>query len=798
MLSGIFGWRFDWPEFVLGILFAAAAFWGLGRLRPTWLSISEWGRGHLQRVSEGLAAGAKDKYRADLQRRAQTLHAARVLFPLSDIVVPPRLLAPPPPVDPDRPEQGPETSLGVLPNLPDWTVLSGIYGGTSLSLSDVIHVGASVLLTGELGSGKSTALAYLALRFSSTDHGTPTRFPVLVHASDFRREHLDGKDPIEALISAAQQCVPSSLTATVAANVRSNFRGQRGLLLLDGLDELHPIEIPPFGAWLERLMGTYPGNLVIAAGPATGYDGLAHAGLTPAPIAPWTEHDRRIFLARWAAAWQKYVTPNASKSRLGDIDPTLVNGWILGSLRALLPIEVVARTWSAYAGDARGASLLDALDTYVDRFVSQEERQVAESAAAAWITEKLGAVSERALRRGTPIPDLAEAGIFTRRPGNRVSFSIPAVGAYLAARAMVSAGAAPPETDLTWLPAAAAVRWFSRMGDITPLVTPLLQRTDDPLETGLLSAARFLAEAPPKAAWRAQALRALATIVQTEDRPYGLRLRATHALVGAREATVAILFRRLLASEAIGSQILAALALGGMSDEESIKPLLTRAQSDRELLVRHAACLALGAIGTDAALEGLGHLLLGSAESVRLAAAEALATHPDEGFGMLRDASEVDNLLTRRAAVFGLSRVPEPWAVEVLEKMQVDDQQWVVRGAAAEALERRKNPPWKLRRPARDASELPWLVAFAARQGLGVAPGRAAFEMVRRSLSQGTADEQAAALEALGWLGGAEFSLELTRALQAPDPHLRDMAFEALWRLAASGEPAPARAPASA
>jgi HEAT repeat protein len=326
------------------------------------------------------------------------------------------------------------------------------------------------------------------------------------------------------------------------------------------------------------------------------------------------------------------------------------------------------------------------------------------------------------------------------------------------------------------------------MGDIGPMVTPLLQQTDNALETGLLSAARFLTEAMPKAAWRAQALRALATIVQAEDRPYGLRLRATHALVAAREATVAILFRRMLESESVGSRILAALALGGMADEEAIKPLLVRAQSDHELLVRHATCLALGAIGTDSALEGLGHLLLGSEESVRLAAAEALATHPDEGFGMLRDASEVDNLLTRRAAVFGLSRVPEAWALEILEKMQVDDQQWVVRGAAAEALERRRNPPWKLRPPARDGSELPWLVTFAARQGLGVAPGRGSFEMLRRSLSQGSAEEQAAALEALGWLGGAEFGIELTRALRAPDPHLRDMAFEALWRLAASGE----------
>jgi HEAT repeat protein len=788
MLSGIFGWRFDWPEFLLGMLIGIAALYGLGRLRPFWLSIAEWSRSRAQVVGETLAAGAKDKYRADLQRRAQTLHAARVLFPLNEVLVLPRLLAPPPPIDPEHPEQGPETSLGVLPNLPDWTILSGIYGGPSLSLTDVVNAKASVLLTGELGSGKSTALAFLALRYSSAEHGALALFPVLVHACDFRPEQFDSKDPLEALISAAQQSVPSNLTSTVAANLRASYRAERGLMLLDGLDELHPIEIPPFAAWIERLSAAFPGNLIVAAGPAVGYDGLTRAGLTPAPIAPWTEYDRRVFLSRWAAAWQKYVLPTASKSRLGDVDPTLVTGWLLGGLRALLPLEIVVRTWSAYAGDARGASLLDALDTYIDRFLSQEERQVAEATASTWIAEKLGAVPERALRRGTPVPELVEAGILVRRPSNRLSFGLPAIGAYLAARTMANAGAPPADVDLSWLPAAAAVRWVSRISDIGPIVTALLQKSDDALESGLLSAARFLPEALPKAAWRAQVLRALATIIQAEDRPYGLRLRATHALVAARETTVAILFRRLLESDGIGNRILAALALGGLADEEAIKPLLAHAQTDRELLVRHAACLALAAIGTDSALEGLGHLLLGSQESVRLAAAEALATHPDEGFGMLRDASEVDNLLTRRAAVFGLSRVPEAWALEILEKMQVDDQQWVVRGAAAEALERRRNPPWRLRAPVRDGSELPWLAAYAARQGLGVAPGRGSFEMLRRSLSQGSVDEQAAAIEALGWIGSAEFSIELTRALRAPDPHVRDMAFEALWRLAASGE----------
>ncbi len=194
----------------------------------------------------------------------------------------------------------------------------------------------------------------------------------------------------------------------------------------------------------------------------------------------------------------------------------------------------------------------------------------------------------------------------------------------------------------------------------------------------------------------------------------------------------------------------------------------------------------MAAIGTEPALEGLGKVLLEGDESIRLAAAEALACHPDEGYSMLRDASEHENLLTRRAAVFGLARVPEDWALEILDRMQLEDDQWVVRGAAAEAAERRRNPPWKVHPAAKELSELPWLVEFASKEGLGVAPGPAALEMLRRALNKGTPDEKIAALEAAAWGDGEELGLELYQALYAPEPYLRDAAFEALWRLKAA------------
>jgi HEAT repeat protein len=178
--------------------------------------------------------------------------------------------------------------------------------------------------------------------------------------------------------------------------------------------------------------------------------------------------------------------------------------------------------------------------------------------------------------------------------------------------------------------------------------------------------------------------------------------------------------------------------------------------------------------------------LLQGEERVRMAVAEALACNPDDGYGILKDAVEMDDLLTRRAAIFGLARVPEEWVLPIVDKLQLEDKQWVVRGAAAEAAERRRKPRYTIRPPILDPAELPWLVAYATRQGMGVAPGRPALEMLRRALGNGTDEEKGAALEAIAWVGGDEFALDVSRSLQSDHAQLRDAAFEALWRLRAA------------
>ena len=100
---------------------------------------------------------------------------------------------------------------------------------------------------------------------------------------------------------------------------------------------------------------------------------------------------------------------------------------------------------------------------------------------------------------------------------------------------------------------------IAALGDVTSEAERHLRASDDPLGHHMLLCARWLKDAPAKAPWKPYVLRALATVLNDVQRPYGLRLRTAHALVLSREASVGILFRRLLASEAPSSRILGAL-----------------------------------------------------------------------------------------------------------------------------------------------------------------------------------------------------------------------------------------------
>ncbi len=393
--------------------------------------------------------------------------------------------------------------------------------------------------------------------------------------------------------------------------------------------------------------------------------------------------------------------------------------------------------------------------------------------------------------RPSLIGRLAASGILSMHAGNRLRFAHPIFMGFLAGKAL--GGAGPAETLLNqpaWSGQTTAMRYIAAFSDASALVNGLLTLDDPMLLRPKIAAARLLRDAPRNAAWRTPLMSTLVGILQNEDLPQGLRGQVIAAFALSGDPNVAALFRQLMTAPSVELRRFAALGAGVLADSKSVEELVgVITQSVGR--ARQAACLALVQIGSAPALEAVATALLRGDEQLRIAAAEALANHPAEGQEALREGIGSEDILVRRAIVYGLARVDEPWAGELLEKVQIEDEQWVVRNAAVEILDTRQQLNPRIPRRLSAPSETPWLIEFAGKHGQGVTPGAPATDILLLAFKDDNEDIRDAALNYLRYTPTDGVLSTLYQKFYGGDPETKEIIYNALSDIAYSGTALP-------
>jgi len=203
--------------------------------------------------------------------------------------------------------------------------------------------------------------------------------------------------------------------------------------------------------------------------------------------------------------------------------------------------------------------------------------------------------------------------------------------------------------------------------------------------------------------------------------------------------------------------------------------------------IRRAACLALVAIGMDQSFEAVARALLQGDDELRRAAAQALANNPQDGHETLREGSALADIMVRRAVVHGLARVEEPWAMELLQTMQVEDDQWAVRNLANHYVEEITNRDPRVPKRLSTPSETPWLIEFAGKQGTGIPRGGPATDVLITAYKYGETEERLAAIPYLKKDANEGIVGTLYSGMYGEDPEVREASFLALQEIAADG-----------
>ena len=821
--------------FAVGILFWVL----LGRMRPL---VGEWRESMAARREEAQvrrSSGIEDNHRRITLRRAQGMHLAAPLFALDEILVPPVLIAPPARVEPNGPLIGEDIVTQTLPYMPAWPELATIYGAAKLTLPKALSDGGNLVLIGMDGTGKTVALAHLATLAANRNSqlGVLSEIvPFLVHAADLSLPVNDPKDILNPLVDAASQQVSFLDMGRVASFTQYTFKNGRALLLLDGYDELASDGQQAIVDYLKTLLEVYPLTHVVTTALPEQIGGLIGLGFAPMALMGWDARRQEEFIRKWGEQWSRFVTTEAwAQTTHESIDPLLLDAWLAFGNQNLTPLELTLKVWGGFAGDSLGPRVTDAIASHVRRvapadtpiaaletlamqailsaqpvfdprkardwvksFGPAEEKSVEGTDAAegeSSRTSPLGPKKEATVQSPSSglLGKMSESGLLLTHPNNRMRFVHPVLGGYLAGRALTAYKA--DETLLgqpNWSGKLLAMRYLAAQGDVTRLVDEMLKTEDHLLERPLLNAARWLRDAPREVAWRGKIMAGLARILQNEDKPRGLRGQAMAAFALCGDPGAAAFFRQSLQSLSFELILFAALGSGAVRDAKASELLSSTMTSAPSIGARRAACLALVSIGTQSALEAVAQALLSGDDDLRRAAAESLANDPKEGHAMLKDGATLKDILVRRAVVYGLARVDEPWALELLQTLQVQDDQWIVRTAATEVLDS-MNPSIDPRvpRPLSPPSETPWLIEFAGKQGMGISPGVPATDILLKALKDGAAEERLAALNYLRHTPSEGVVKNLYHAIHSDDSELREAAYQAIWELASGGVSVP-------
>jgi hypothetical protein len=135
--------------------------------------------------------------------------------------------------------------------------------------------------------------------------------------------------------------------------------------------------------------------------------------------------------------------------------------------------------------------------------------------------------------------------------------------------------------------------------------------------------------------------------------------------------------------------------------------------------------------------------------------------------------------------------VDQPWAIKIVENMQLDDKEWVVRNAAIQAIAEfhRKNSyaPMSLS----DPTEIQWLIEYATRFETSVAPGKPADDLIQKVLMDGSQDEILKALDYLREKCDANTIDNVYRVYSNSTGEIKDAAYQVLWLMMISGSKLP-------
>ncbi|NOQ40378.1 MAG: hypothetical protein GQ562_08680 [Anaerolineales bacterium] len=803
----------DYPSFWAGVLLSVIFLILFFRYRSRLKNLIFSNLKRVRSFRDSLSITEESDYNRILYKYIQSLHIASDLVPLEKIIVTPQCIAPPPSVIPGDETIDPsllQQTLGYDPAYPEFAVE---YFAPTFTLVDSLTKGANICLVGSPGTGKSVAIAdciTTIVKDETERPGMSSKIPFYVEAQHILQQ-FPGSD-ILGIILAAIQANPVFLTIpNFPKYLTTTINKENAILFIDGLDTLSHTDTNRVANYIIALSKTIPTLQVVVAASPSYLGNLIKAPLELVSIAPWGQKEKLAFLDKWSKLELSSASLSFPSGSGGPADQLNIrNSLLVIRGQYFTPLEFTLFAWAAYAGDLTGSAAIDAIDSYLRRILSpssQSTVRTLENLALHALDQEKSSFTKRDINTwlsnitDSAAPELTDEktspinrsvqialsfGLLQKTGAGGYYFSHPSIAGFLAARGLSRSSDNVIRRILKqpdWSLVHETMRYFSAFNSVQPFLDQQLSDTSL-LKTGLLRVCSWLTYIKTSPSEEQNLLRSITQEIYSNP-IYLVKLRLVIELAKSGNPNTGAIFRRLLQSQNPDTRRAAALGSGFVLDLGSV-PLLVSQLND-QFSSSIAACYALGKISSPNALEAIADGLLRGDELMRRAAAESLAHNRSEGHPSLREGITMDDLLVRYAVVHGLSLINEPWSIEILDKMRIDEDEWVVRDLAQHVFELFQTGSPYIPVPQPPLHTAAWLRTFSEQHNLSVLSPETALELLLTALEKGSDEQKQAALIYLRLLFNTESIPALLKLLQDSNPDVSQLAALTLWFCAPPG-----------
>jgi len=735
-----------------------------------------------------------------LLRKVQGLHIASNICPLSDIYIPQKLISSPLHAHcTDDLEEEPVFFRNHL-SLTDVPELSTGYPLPQLTLRQALSGGQNIAIMGKIGSGKTTALANLVIEILESRCGQSefnSYLPIYIHAGDINILG-DPADFLGKLAGSINHQYPA-LKIPDILNILQKYHSQSRLLVLfDGLDELRPQNFDAAVRMLQIIRNEYPNiRMVTTCGPYYTGD-LYRAGFTALPIRPPDHADYLQLLLHWRQVWNELLTRELETSEINE-SSMITELWL--KQEAPLPsfFEMTLIVLSALSHDhvpnkkpiipylqhkTEGITSIDTLVTIAEQMADKnfQGMQLSDLVDRLSIALPPGRTSSSTtLTTEDLAKKLIKNNLFINR-GGFYQFTNPSILCHLLSFSNVY----KKNTDLIFLLRSPMENQITQLAEIDDdYLLSWLNSNDFIYQRNIPIVLDHLINRQNKNTDLSTVFPRLVNLIVAKEIPLSIKIKIAAIIYYANQAIFSQLLTKLEKHPSPDCRKLCAFFYG-FDQNKTHQEYIINCTNDQDFSVRNFGYMAL-INRFDANSENLlAELLQNGYDKSGQIVAELLAQNYEKGHDMLKKFSENDHPSCRRNVIYGLRLLQEDWADKLLNKINTEDKVWMVRDAAAHALEKKWDPLLYSPRLPCSPAEDPQLLKFAGDHGQGIPVKTYPYELLKDLLQTGSYEKMLIAIQYLIASPNKD-TFELIATKSKSDNPVREIACQALIEVGLRG-----------